>query len=69
MTAAWHGNSAAHAAAGRKGGKAKRKSDPGNWANNRDGAAKAGKKGAEARWCKNINSTADENAPHGQGNK
>lgn len=43
---AWSGNSAGHAKAGRKGGKAQgRKNNPGNFANDRKKAARAGKIG------------------------
>ncbi len=43
---AWFGNSEAHARAGRLGGKAQgKRNNPSNWANDREGAARAGKKG------------------------
>jgi general stress protein YciG len=46
---AWFGDSKAHAAAGRKGGKAQgKKTNPGNFANDREKARRAGKKGGSA---------------------
>jgi general stress protein YciG len=47
---AWTGNSAGHARAGALGGKAKRKSDPGNFKADRKRASEAGKRGAKKRW-------------------
>ena len=45
----WFGNSAAHAAAGRIGGtKQGRKTNPGNFANDREKAKRAGAKGGKA---------------------
>lgn len=42
----WHGDSAGHARAGRKGGKAQGKhNNPGNFANDRKKASEAGRKG------------------------
>lgn len=46
---AWFGNSEGHRRAGRKGGKAQsKKTNPGNFANDRKKAREAGKKGGEA---------------------
>jgi len=47
---AWYGNSAGHAAAGRKGGKAQgKKNNPANFANDPEKARRAGRKGGSAR--------------------
>lgn len=47
---AWYGNSAGHAAAGRKGGKAQGKhNNRGNFANDPEKARRAGKKGGSAQ--------------------
>ena len=46
---AWFGDSEGHARAGRKGGKAQgKRSNPGNFANDREKARRAGKKGGSA---------------------
>lgn len=47
---AWYGDSKAHAAAGRLGGKAQgKRNNPGNFANDREKAKRAGRKGGSAK--------------------
>jgi general stress protein YciG len=47
---AWHGDPEGHAIAGRKGGKAQgKKTNPGNFANDRAKASRAGKAGGEGK--------------------
>jgi general stress protein YciG len=50
IMSAWYGDSKGHAEAGRKGGKSQgKRTNPGNFANDRDKAKRAGQKGGSAR--------------------